>query len=315
MRSSLVFAALACALLAPTAVKAESVDPVAAVKRLMAGQFTAKVTEVGNISPGSLSRVVNNTAKWFQYDVKRAGSIQLDSKGVVASDLTRRVIFTREDSTVILKDLVSKGDPVGRSLHVQRRTHRSVAANGKLYTTGPLYTKGHGWALRGPVHGGGAFNDQIINVFEPTTLQRLLADTDSKKRWPGRMGGAPGHKYVMVYGGTLTFADLYAASPTFQATIGPELDAILAKATVTWWLTTGMDGRPLKISSMWDTWIAGRPIQPKRVEGSATTEFLSWRSGVTIKAPQKFTKVDGPAGGLPEFDDPMEVIREREKRE
>lgn len=315
MRSPLIFAALACALLTPTAAKAESVDPVAAVKRLMADQFTAKVTEVGNISPGSLSRVVNNTAKWFQYDIKRAGSIQLGRKGVVASDLTRRVIFTRDDSTVILKDLVSKGDPVGRSLNVQRRTHRSVAANGKLYTTGPLYTKGHGWALRGPVYSGGAFSDQIINVFEPKTLQRLLSDTDSKKRWPGRLDGAPGHKYVMVYGGTLTFADLYAVSPTFRATIGSELDAILAKATVTWWLTTGMDGRPLKISSMWDTWIAGQPIQPKRVEGSATTEFLSWRSGVTIKAPQKFIKVDGPAGGLPEFDDPMEIIREREKRE
>jgi hypothetical protein len=315
MRRSLVFAALACALLTPTAAKAESVDPVAAVKRLMAGQFTAKVTEMGNSSPGSLSRVVNNTAKWFQYDIKRAGTIQLGRTGVVASDLTRRVIFTRDDSTVILKDLVSKGDPVGRSLHIQRGTHRSVAANGKLYTTGPLYTKGHGWALRGPVHNGGAFSDQIINVFEPKTLQRLLSDTDSKKRWAGRLGGLPGHKYVMVYGGTLTFADLYAVSPTFRATIGPELDAIIAKATVTWWLTTDMDGRPLKVSSMWDTWIAGQPIQPKRVEGSATTDFLSWRSGVTVKAPQKFIKVDGPAGGLPEFDDPMEVIREREKRE
>lgn len=314
MRSSLVCAALACALLAPTAVEAESVDPVAAVKRLMAGQFTAKVTEVGEINPGSLSRLVNNTSKSFKYDIKRAGSIQLGRKGVVASDLTRRVIFRRDDSTVILKDLASKGDPVGRSLHVQRRTHRSVAANGKLYTTGPLYTKGHGWALRGPVHSGGAFSDQIINVFEPKTLQRLLADTDSKKRWSGRMGGAPGHKYVMVYGGTLTFADLYAVSPTFRTTIGPELDALLAKATVTWWLTTGMDGRPLAFSSLWDTFITGLPNQPRRVEGSAATEFLSWHSGVTIKAPRKFTKVDGPAGGLPEFDDPMEVIGEREKR-
>ncbi|MET8003935.1 hypothetical protein [Nonomuraea glycinis] len=91
-------------------------------------------------------------------------------------------------------------------------------------------------------------------------------------------------------------------------------DALLAKATVTWWLTTGMDGRPLKISSIWDTFITGRPAQPRRVEGSATTEVLSWRSGLVVKRPRTFTKVDGPAGGLPEFDDLMEIIREREKR-
>ncbi len=49
-------------------------------------------------------------------------------------------------------------------------------------------------------------------------------------------------------------------------------------------------------------------------EGGIATEFLSWRSGLAVKAPRTFTKVDGPAGGLPEFDDPMEIIREREKR-
>ncbi|MEU4541205.1 hypothetical protein AB0G15_40870 [Streptosporangium sp. NPDC023825] len=70
----------------------------------MAGQFTATVTEVGNISPGSLSRVVNNTAEWFQCDIKRVGSLQFGRKWAVASDLTKRVIFTRDDSTVILKD-------------------------------------------------------------------------------------------------------------------------------------------------------------------------------------------------------------------
>jgi hypothetical protein len=93
----------------------------------------------------------------------------------------------------------------------------------------------------------------------------------------------PGHKYVMVCGGTLIFADLYAVSPTFRAAIGSKLDALLAKATVTWWLTTGMDGRSLKFSSIWDTWIAGRLaylVKPEVVNctGSRSTDAAVGRS-------------------------------------
>src|SRR5690348_12754061 len=136
-RSTALFgvAALACALLAPTAAEAATGDPVAAVRRLLAAQLTAKVAEEGHVSLGSRTRVVNHTGMSFQYTFKRTGAIQLGRKGVVASDLGRRLRFERRDSVDILKDDAANGDPVAKSLLVQTRPHRSVGVNGRLYTT------------------------------------------------------------------------------------------------------------------------------------------------------------------------------------
>ncbi|WP_433498518.1 hypothetical protein ACQP1K_27145 [Sphaerimonospora sp. CA-214678] len=311
-------AVLACALLAPTPANAAIGDPVAAVRRLLAAQLTAKVTEVGNVSLSSRMRVVNHTAKSFQYTFKRAGSIQLGRKGVVASDLSRRLHFERRDSADILKDDAANGDPVAKSLLAQTRPHRSVSVNGRLYTTGSLYApalpEGKTWALRGAVASGGAFTDQVVNIFEPKTLKTLLSDTYFKKLIPGHRDSAGReHKNVMLYKGKITFADLYAVSPTFQALAGQQPDATLAPAFVWWWLWTDKNGKPLRFASTWDTWVSGKVHQPPRARGSAMTDYLTWRPRITIKMPKSslVARVKGPANSLPEFDDAMEAIRDR----
>lgn len=317
----LAVAPLSCALLAPTAAEAAVGDPVRQVRRLLSAQLTAKVVEAGGVQLGSRTRSVNRMAQSFRYTFKRAGSIQLGRKGVVASDLDRRIRFEREDSAALLKQDVANGDPTAKSLRIQTRVHRSVGVNGKLYTTGPLYQPalpaGKTWALRGAVANGGAFTDQVINIFEPRTLKTLLSDTYAKKFIKGagyRDSTGREHKNVMLYKGKITFADLYALSPTFRAIAGQKPEAALAPAFVWWWLWTDKDGMPTRFQSIWDTWVTGKPIQPPRAEGSALTEFLSWRRG-TIRPPKSslVARVEGPANDLPEFDDAMEAIRERDR--
>ncbi|MBE3010021.1 hypothetical protein IL992_12580 [Microbispora sp. NEAU-D428] len=235
---------------------------------------------------------------------------------VVASDLSRRLRFERDDSAALVKEDAANGDPVAKSLLIQTRQHRSVSVNGKLYTTGSLYApalpKGKTWALRGTIPNGGAFTDQVVNVFEPQTLKTLLSDTYSKKIDPGfRDSTGRIQKNKRLYRGKITFADLYAVSPTFRALLGQKPDATLAPALVWWFLWVDKDGTPLKVESIWDTWVKGGAGRPN-ARGAARTEYLAWRPRVTIKPPTSslVAKVVGPANGLPEFDDVREAIRD-----
>ncbi|MGW5259779.1 hypothetical protein ACWEQG_02310 [Microbispora sp. NPDC004025] len=307
---------MTCALPAPASAAAAAGDPVAAVRRLLSAQLTVKVVEWGDVQLGSRSRVINNTANTFQYDFKRAGSIQLGRNGVVASDLSRRLRFERDDSAALVKKDAADGDPVARSLLIQTRPHRSVSVNGKLYTTGPLYgpalPKGKTWALRGAIPNGGAFTDQAVDVFEPQTLKKLLSDIYFKKRSGFKDSTGRIHENTMLYKGKITFADLYAVSPAFRALLGQKPDATLAPALVWWWLWTDKNGTPMMVDSIWDTWIKGGAGRP-HARGAARTEYLAWRPHVTVKPPRSslVAKIEGPAGGLPEIDDVGEAIRDR----
>ncbi|MEU6430434.1 hypothetical protein ABZ860_31460 [Microbispora sp. NPDC046973] len=317
-RLTAVFAAtaVACTLPAPTPAEAATGDPVAAVRRLLSARLTAKVAEMGDVQLGSRSRLINHTANTFQYDFDRAGSIQLGRTGVLASDLSRRLRFKRDDSAALVKKDAAEGDAVARSLLIQTRPHRSVSVNGRLYTTGSLYApalpKGKTWALRGGIPNGGAFTDQVVNVFEPQTLKTLLSDTYFKKRSGFKDSNGRIHENTMLYKGKITFADLYAVSPTFRALLGQKPDATLAPALVWWWLWTDKDGTPMMVDSIWDTWVKGGADRP-HARGAARTEYLAWRPRVTIKPPSSslVAKVEGPAGGLPEIDDVGEALRDR----
>ncbi|GAB3161349.1 hypothetical protein [Microbispora hainanensis] len=288
----------------------------AAVRRLLSAQSSVKVAEWGEVQLGSRSRLINHTANTFKYDYKRTGSIQLGRTGVVASDLSRRLRFERDDSAALVKKDAADGDPVARSLLIQTRPHRSVSVNGRLYTTGPLYApalpKGKTWALRGAIPNGGAFTDQVVNIFEPRTLKKLLSDTYSIKRSGFKDITGRIHENMMLYRGKITFADLYAVSPTFRTLLGQKPDATLAPALVWWWLWTDKNGTPMMVDSSWDTWVKGGTGRPY-AGGSARTEYLAWRPRVTIKAPRSslVAKVAGPANGLPEIDDAGEAIRDR----
>ncbi|WP_155362074.1 hypothetical protein [Acrocarpospora macrocephala] len=315
-------AVIACVVLVPSPAEAAP-NPVAAVKRLMAQGRTAKVIEWGTVMLGGRGRTVNNMASLLDYHFERKGWLKLGKSGVAASNLTRRVMFKRPGTLAIAKQDAAGGDLQAKSLLAQTGIHRSAAVNGRLYTAGKLYApalpKGKTWAYRGKTFSGGAFTDQIINIFEPKTLQRLLSDTYQKKFVAGPVFNDPTgrvHKDVYIYRGKLTFSDLYAVSPTFQALAQTEPDESYGPALVWWDLLTDKSGTPLRFSIMWDTYYQGYYSSRERAEGSTITDFIGWRSNLPIKPPHSSTvaAVSGPAGGLPEFDDVAEVIRGRRPR-
>ncbi len=263
LAAGVCIAVLASVVLVPTSAAAAA-DPVAAVKRLMAQGRTAKVIEWGTVMLGGRGRTVNNMASLFDYHFERKGWLELGKGGVVASNLTRRVMFKRPGTLAIAKEDAAGGDLQAKSLLAQTSIHRSASVRGRLYTAGKLYApalpKGKTWAYRGKTVSGGAFTDQIINIFEPRTLQRLLSDTYEKKFVAGPAFNDPTgrvHKDAYLYRGKLTFSDLYAVSPTFQALAQTKPDESYGPALVWWDLWTDRAGTPLRFSIMWDTYLSG----------------------------------------------------------
>ncbi|WP_062437052.1 hypothetical protein [Herbidospora daliensis] len=316
-------AVLASVVVVPLPAQAAAPNPVVAVKRLLAQKRTAKVVEWGTVMLGGRGRKINSMMHLFDYHFERKGWLQLGPAGVVGSHLTRKVMFKRDGTLAIAKEDAAGGDLQAKSLLAQTSLHRSVAANGRHYSAGRLYSpglpKGRPWAYRGKAVSGGAFSDQIVNIFEPTTLQRLLSDTYEKKYISGPVFIDPlGRSQTNLYSwrGKLTFADLYAVSPTFRALAQAKPDESYGPALVWWDLLTDRAGVPVRFNIMWDTAYQGYYSLKERAEGSTITDFVGWRSGLPVKPPHSTTvaALPAPAAGLPEFDDVMEVIRGRRPR-
>jgi hypothetical protein len=247
----------------------------------------------------------------FRFNPVQDGRLHVGKNGVVAVGLTRRVDFHKE-LLPLAKEHAAEGDLVAKSLVAQTRPHRWVNTNGWFYDTGRLWTSGlpsgKTWARRGKGSPAAtAFRDQIINIFEIKTLKALIADADERKfGLPNPAGKTRAMRKTGWYAGSITFGELYKLSPTFREVAGQRPDASLANKAISWRIVFDANGLPFQFGSGWS-------IEEKKPssEGGAQIKVESWGPATTIAPPKpaQVGVIRAPAGGLPEFDNLVEMIK------
>ncbi|MFF0770762.1 hypothetical protein ACFYUK_17880 [Nonomuraea wenchangensis] len=302
----------AALLVVPSAAEAAAPDVIRAVREQLARGASVTFTQYGSVEINNRNKYPNHTAQVFRYNPIQKGTLVLGRSGVVAASITRRVDFNRH-LLPLAKERAAEGDPVSRSLVAQTRPHRWINTKGRFYTTGRLWTadlpQGKTWARRGDRGAGAtAFSDHVINIFELGTLKALIADADEKKfNLPNPAGKTADLKRTGFYRGSLTFAELYALSPTFRQVAGKRPDASYANKVVSWTIYFDAKGLPFKFGSGFST----QEKEKYYTQGGATTDIVSWGPPRTIAPPRpdQVGVVRAPADGLPEFDDLAEVAQ------
>jgi hypothetical protein len=123
-----------------------------------------------------------------------------------------------------MREQAAAGDPWSFDMDAQNKFHQMISVKGYLYASGPLYKPklpaGKTWARLGKSPGtGAAWGDQLINVFEPATLKSLMARAKRSGSTP-HPDAYDKWRRIYLYKGTITFAELYALSPTFRRELG-----------------------------------------------------------------------------------------------
>ncbi|MEV7970527.1 hypothetical protein AB0O34_31745 [Sphaerisporangium sp. NPDC088356] len=239
MKRSIVLLAVALAsttLLATPANAQLAVDPVSALKAQIASHEAVQVVEGGSLGH----------RKWGAWGAIRRGVFKLGGSGVGAADITRTFSINH-----LMRDHLNDGPWDADKVNAEIGANRSISVNGMLYRSGPLYQPvlpdGKTWALAGKSDGGSAlYGDQIINVFEPSTLKALLTTATSKK--PSTYGV---RKKATRYRGVITFRQLYDASPTFRSLTGKRSLTPVAATKITWELVLNDLGKALTLDTAW----------------------------------------------------------------
>ncbi|MGW5259963.1 hypothetical protein ACWEQG_03260 [Microbispora sp. NPDC004025] len=297
----------------PAAAEAAVPDVVRVVQNQLARGASVKFTQYGAVYLGARNKYDGHQSNSYRFTLLQNGTLLLGRRGVAAVGTTRQVRFNRYELPLV-KERAAGGDLVSQSLIAQSQPQRWVNTNGRFYSTGRLWTaglpKGKTWAARGArTAGATAFGDQVVNIFEISTLKALIAHADRRTfNVPNPSGKTPDLKVIGFYDGTITFAELYRLSPTFREVAGDRPDPDYAKLVLRWSITFDRRGLPLKVTSSWST----KEQKKHFSRGGASIDFESWGSTTAIAAPRPSQTgvVRAPAGGLPEFDDMVEIIRE-----
>ncbi|NRQ30229.1 hypothetical protein HII36_00020 [Nonomuraea sp. NN258] len=312
MLLSALLIGLAAALARPVPAEAAIPDVVRAVQQQLVKGASIKFTQYGTVTLNGRNRSANNMARVFRFNPVQDGRLQLGRNGVTAVGLTRRVDFDRENLP-LAKEHAAEGDLVAKSLVIQTQSHRWVNTGGWFYNTGRLWTaglpEGKTWARRGKgTPAATAFRDQVINIFEIGTLKALIADADERKfGLPNPAGKTPAMRKTGWYSGSITFGELYDLSPTFREVAGKRPDTSIANRAIGWRIIFDANGLPFQFGSGWS-------VEDKRKSadgGGATIKVVSWGPATTIARPKpaQVGVVRAPAGGLPAFDNMVEMIK------
>ncbi len=310
---SAVLVGPAVTLSVPAVAEAAVPDVVRAVQNQLAKGASVRFTQYGGAFLGARSKYDGHQSNPYRFNVLQNGTLLLGRRGVAAAGITRQVQFGRYDLP-LAKERAAEGDLVSQSLIAQTQSHRWVNTDGRFYSTGRLWTaglpKGKTWAARGKRSAGAtAFGDQVVNIFEIATLKALIAHADRRKfNLPNPAGKTPDLKVTGFYDGTITFAELYRLSPTFREVAGKGPDPAYANLVLRWSVAFDRRGLPFMVTSSWTTQGQRKPFSRSGVR----TDIQSWGAAATITAPRPSQAgvVRAPAGGLPEFDDMVEIIRE-----
>ncbi|WP_157245378.1 hypothetical protein [Nonomuraea typhae] len=300
------------ALTIPAPAEAAVPDVVRAVQNQMAKGATIRYTQYGTVSLGSRNKY-GGQARVFRYQILQNGTMLVGKSGVSAVNTTRRVEFNRHLIS-LPKERAAEGDLVSQSLLAQIQPHRWVNTSGRFYSTGRLWTaelpKGKTWARRtNRSPAATAFSDSLFNPFEIPTLRALIPRAEKKRfNLPNPAGKTPDRKVTGFYAGWLSAAEWYDLSPTFREVVGQRPDASYANHMIGWKIDFDKQGLPFKFGAGWSK----DPGRGPETGGGAGIEIQSWGPLTTIAEPRpaQAAAVRAPAGGLPEFDDLGEVIRE-----
>ncbi|SDM00263.1 hypothetical protein SAMN05421869_13445 [Nonomuraea jiangxiensis] len=296
----------------PVPAEAAIPDVVRAVQQQLVKGASMKFTQYGTVTLNGRNRSANHMARVFRFNPIQDGTLQLGRNGIAAVGLTRRVAFDRENLP-LAKEHAAEGDLVAKSLVTQTRPHRWVNTNGWFYDTARLWTAGlpggKTWARRAKgTPAVTAFRDQVINIFEIRTLKTLIANADERKfGLPNPAGKTPAMRKTGWYAGSITFGELYKLSPTFRAVAGKRPDASFTHRVVIWRIIFDANGLPFQFGSGWSV----KDRQKNADGGGATIKVVSWGPATTIARPKpaQVGVVRAPAGGLPAFDNMVEMIK------
>lgn len=206
----------------------------------------------------------------------REGALGFDAKGIVAAETTRTPVMP-EEVRKLLEDAAEKGDDAGDIAATLLERIYLVSVGKNIYVNGGIFSTllpdNKLWVGLPASNVAAAYGDQLINIFEPSTLKTLLATASSKR--------------TGAYKGTISFAGLYAASPTFREMMGSKPKGKAAKTTIDWklYLDEGQLAKRLSIKLT-------MPVTKKlKLSVSTETRYFDWGTPVEITAPEEHSVI------------------------
>ncbi|WP_406318708.1 hypothetical protein OHA77_14855 [Streptosporangium sp. NBC_01639] len=256
-------AGLACAAAAVLSVStfastahAQAADPVTALK----GEFTS-----GRGVSFVDTTKINTPAGNFVFS-QRKGAFQFGASGISASDQTTKLRIKESDLEAL------SGEEASGGLAGLAKPERTIRVKNVSYISGGLFGEflpaEKTW-LRvpgGPIGLTGRLS-QLVNVAEPATLKSLLAHATTK-----RSG---------LYGGKITFGELYKVSPWFRTSVLVKPSSSEAKTVVSWKLFVGSD----RLATRLTTTYSAAGLGAKGTTMTVDSRYTGWGSKVTVKAP------------------------------
>lgn len=263
MRRWIAAALTASAVIAATPAYAQTSAPPSPVKALTK-QFVA----------GQGVKLRETTSTWVNGEeyagATREGTIELGAKGIVGAETTRNPVMSEAVRNQL--ELAAKQDPsAADAIDTLLERIYQVSVGNKLYVNGGIFSlllpDDKLWLTAKASNASAAYGDQLINIFEPATLKKLLATATSKR--------------PSAYKGSITLGDLYAVSPTFREMLLIRPKGLEAKATIGWklYLDEQSLAKRLSISLV-------LPISKKlKMKVVAETRYFDWGTSVKVTAP------------------------------
>lgn len=262
--ATLTASAMSMALASPAVAEVKKADPVGALKK----QFVA----------GHGVTFTEKTRTWVGREeyagATREGKVEFGAKGVVGVESARTPVLTPKLRKQ-LKEVAADSPEAADAVDMLTEKVWMVGKGNRLYFNGGLYStllpEEKSWLTTTGPAAAAAYGDQVINVFEPTTLKTLLATAKSRK----------GDQYR----GTITFARLYKLSPMFK---GAKLYGKAPKASISWRITLDANQLVKRVAIDWSI-----PVTKKETLRSSTeTRYSGWGSEMSVTAPSEDESID-----------------------
>ncbi|MGW0806843.1 hypothetical protein [Nonomuraea sp. NPDC002799] len=281
----LIAATVALVTAVPAVAHAESAgpDPIRAIRTLLAEGSGARIDVFGSVVTSRYKRdEASDQDHTGGYDVSGAGRIRLGASGVVAAEVTRKLTFEGAPERALMAE-DAETDPYAAGVLASAGTTRMISVRGRQYQLPP---KAKRWIGLGRASGGAAaYGDQVINVFEPATLRKLLAGADRKSVSDWHENSATGRRQrIYTVSGLITLAGLHTLSPSFREAAGP---ATGGAAQVDWTYMYDDRGLPYRAGWLFHALPDGEGLGDDRVRRvSMATQYRGWGSEVSITAPR-----------------------------
>ncbi|MEW9531932.1 hypothetical protein [Microbispora sp. NPDC049125] len=292
---------------APSAAEARTAapDPLKTVLALLAKGGSAKIETLAGVSTDQYEKDEAAHTYWTGgYELSGTGRLQVGPKGVVAAEMTRKLAFGTKARQLMARD--ARTDRYCAWVLASEGITRTVSVKGRQYQSPPKAGK---WVDLGRSSGAAAaYGDQVINVFEPATLRKLLSGVDKRSASDWYKDRTTGRRQrIYTLSGNITFAELYKVSPSFREAAGANTNGAVE---VTW--TYMYDDRGLPYRVGWRFYALPQKNQGIG-QGRITrlylaTQYRGWGTNTSIRAPKA-----APGEGLA-ADEILDILRAPQRR-